>query len=197
MAVRLVPQRPAVVETSTPRGAQCPGNEPTAVCSTTAGPDATTPDAFMSLRRRSRHPGALVPAKGRFATATPNDSNSTIQGVLPPTSPTRPRPGFRPAKTRVSRHRPSALPPMRRLPAGIHGPTQEPLDLRTRRLFTGCRRPPAACQLLQLNVTRARHRTIRSPARARQAARPQSGSSTNERACRAFSGQGSFCSLAA
>jgi hypothetical protein len=36
-----------------------------AACSTTTGSDASTPDAFVSLSRRCRHPGAPAPAKDR------------------------------------------------------------------------------------------------------------------------------------
>lgn len=59
------------------------------------------------------------------------------QGALPPTSPSLLRPSLRPSLARLGRHHPQALPPKRRLPAGVHGPTREPLDLRATRLFTG------------------------------------------------------------
>jgi hypothetical protein len=66
MAARLVPRRPAVVETSTSKVTQCPGPDSTAACSTARGPDATTPDASVSLQRRRRHPGAHATAKDRL-----------------------------------------------------------------------------------------------------------------------------------
>jgi hypothetical protein len=163
MAVRLVPQRPAVVETSTLRVPSVLKASPRRLVRPPLDrmPRRQTPScrqaAATGIPVRASRPRIALPLTHQ------NDSGSTTQGALPPTSPTRPRPSFRPANARVSRHRLSALPPMKRLPAGIHGPTQEPLDLRARRLFTGCRRPPTACRLLQLDVTRARHRTIRSP----------------------------------
>lgn len=141
-----------------------------AACSTATGPDVTIPDASVSLQRRFRHPGALATTKDHPEPRHTKDGDAMGRGALPPTSPSSPRQGLRPTETRMSRHRALALPPAARLPAGVHGPTLEPLDLRLSRFFTGNRRPPTACRLLQLDVTRARPRPVQSPTRSQQAA---------------------------
>jgi hypothetical protein len=57
-----------------------------AAYSTTTGSDASTPDAFMSLSRRFRHPGALTPAKARSKPRHTKNGYVTDRSALPPTS---------------------------------------------------------------------------------------------------------------
>lgn len=76
-----------------------------AACSTTTGPDASTPDASVSLLRRFRHPGAPAAAKDRHVPHHTKDRDDTDRSALPPTSPSSPRQGSRPTETRMSRHR--------------------------------------------------------------------------------------------
>jgi len=144
------------------------------------------------FERRYRQPGALPRSQERRVSRHTNDGHSTPQGALPPTSLDAVRSGLRPSRSRTSRHRISALPPKTRLPAGVHNSTLESLDLRTPRLFTGSPRPPAACRLLQQNVTRARHRS-RPTSNVRHSKlrhRPMVSTTSGETS-RASSGQGS------
>jgi len=76
-----------------------------AACSTTTGPDASTPDASMSLSCRFRHPGAPTPAKDRPEPRHTKNRDATDRSALPPTSPSSSRSGSRPTETRMSRHR--------------------------------------------------------------------------------------------
>lgn len=141
-----------------------------AACSTTTGSDASTPDAFVSLSYRFRHPGAPTPAKDRPEPRHTKYGDATDRSALPPTSPSSSRSGLRPTETRMSRHRTpgfatsdTASSGRSRFHPGTARPQIEPV-------FTGNRRPPAACQLLQRDVTRARPRPVRTPILAQQAA---------------------------
>jgi len=71
-----------------------------AAFSTTTGPDASTPDASVSLLCRFRHPGAPTPAQDRPEPRHTKNGTATDRSALPPTSPSSSRQGLRPIQTR-------------------------------------------------------------------------------------------------
>lgn len=170
MAARLVPRRPTVVETSTSMVARCP--EP-------------APEQLVRLLLDRMLRLQTLPCRCRTATGIP------ARRLQPRTVPNPVTPRTGTLRTEAPYHRqvparhdkaralprlaraatiPLASPPETRLPAGVHGPTREPLDFGLSRFFTGNRQPPTACRLLQRDVTRARPRPARTPTLAQQAA---------------------------
>jgi len=170
MAARLVPRRPTVVETSTSMVARCP--EP--------APGQLFRLPLDRMPRLQTLPCRCCAASG--IPVRPHQPRTVPNPVTPRTGPLRTEAPYHrqvPARqdkacalSRLARAAtvPLALPPATRLPAGVHGPTREPLDLGLSRFFTGNRRPPTACRLLQRDVTRARPRPVRTPTLAQQAA---------------------------
>lgn len=141
-----------------------------AACSTAAGSDASTPDASVSLSCRYRHPGAPTAAKARPDPRHTKNGDATDRSALPPTGPSSSRLGSRPTETHMSRHRAAGFATSATASDGrsrFHPGTARP---RIEPVFTGNRRPPVACQLLQRDVTRARPRPVRTPTLAQQAA---------------------------
>lgn len=161
MAARMVPRRPTVVEASTEAWPSVPGRIPQQLVRLLVD---RMPRLQTSRCRDSTAASILVrslPPRAASDSATPR-----AETPQPETLSTRQVPACigtaRAIPTaRMGRHRASALPPKRRLPAGVHGSTQNPLDLGTHRLFAGHLRPPTACRLLQRDVTRARLRSVR------------------------------------
>lgn len=159
MAARLAPRQPAAVITSCVR-ARCPGPSPDGLfghrwngCHDGRRPLLTSSAATSILAR-------AFAARTDPSPGAPTSEADRPEGALPPTSPA-PCHGACAPRPVASRHCPSALPPGRQLPAGVHGSTLEPLDPQGPWLLATPRRPSAACRLLQRNVTRTRQRLVR------------------------------------
>jgi hypothetical protein len=96
MAARLVPRRPAAVETSSVSVAQCPGPAPERLVRPPLGRMSRRQTPLSHFERRFRHPGALHRSQERPAPCLTNVRNETPQGALPPTSPVARPIGLRP-----------------------------------------------------------------------------------------------------
>jgi len=190
MAARLVPRRPAAAVASSTLAPGVPGLSRGGLFGHRW--DGCHDDRHLLLASSVATSIPVRSSEARTATtpASPKPGTRRPEGALPPTSLTT----FRKAcalRIATSRHGCPVLPPPHQLPTDLHDSTRESLDFRGPRLFAASRQPPAACRLLQQDVTRARQRPAR-PSTSRAASCPLVQWHHHEDdTSRAFSGQGS------
>lgn len=190
MAARLAPRRPAAALTSHSLNHPVSRAVSPGCLFGPLGTDATTADTlWFASTAAAGIPVRTAQARNAPFPSSPIPRTERPEGALPPTSPDASCSAFalpfaRAATvSRLCRRDTASDRPLRLYPRAARR--------RSDRLFIGAPPPPAACRLLQRNVTRARPRTARpSTSRAASCARAE-WRPLKSGASRVFSGQGS------